>query len=527
MFWVDEIIEDILKKIPKDSYLITDWTTPSGHSHVGALRGVIVHDIIRQGLEAKNKKAGFQFGFDDFDPMDGLPIYVDKSWEKFMGIPLSRVPAPDGQSKSFSEQYLQEFTDVFNGLGITPQIVKTSELYKSGKFNKAISLVLDNAQEIRKIYKEVSGSDKGEDWFPLQVVCPKCGKIGTTKVTDWNGKEVRFKCQENLVKWAKGCGYEGSKSPFDGNAKLPWKVEWACKWFIFGTDIEGEGKDHSAAGGSRDIANAIYRKVFSAQGRSAAGGKKEPPYDIPYEFFLVGGKKMASSKGLGVTAKDMVDFLPANILRFLFVRTRAKRAIEFKPEGETIPLLYDEFDRNMELFYKDPKQDLARAYYYSVGSDKEQTLYQPRFSKIAYMLQMPRVDVFEYAKEEKGSELTEIEKKEIENRIEIAKKWLQNYAPENYKFTILDKMPAVDLSEKQKEFLAKILETFQSKEDWSGEDLHKKIHNVKNDLKINPRDAFASIYQIFIGKDSGPQAGWLLASLDREFVLLRLQEIEK
>jgi len=530
MFWVDEIVEDILKKIPKDSYLITDWTTPSGHSHVGALRGVIVHDVVRRGLEEKGKEAIFQYGFDDFDPMDGLPIYVDQTWEKFMGMPLSKVPAPDGKSKSFADEYLNEFIEVFNGLGIEPKIVKTSELYKAGKFDETIKIVLDNAAEIRKIYLEVSGSNKGDDWYPFQVVCPKCGKIGTTKVTDWNGREVIFKCEEHLVRWAKGCGYEGKISPFGGAGKLPWKVEWACKWFVFGSDIEGEGKDHSAAGGSRDIANNIFRQVF----------KKEPPYDIPYEFFLVGGKKMASSKGLGVTAKDMAVFLPKKLLRFLFIRTKAKRAIEFQPEGDTIPLLYDEFDRTLALFDKDPKQDLARAYYYTVGSNKKDIQYQPRFSKIAYMLQMPRADIMDYAEKEKASEaksrgaggdegamaLSEIEKQEIENRIEIAKKWLEKFAPENYKFTILDKLPDINLDDQQKEFIKEVLVLYESKEKWSGEELHKEIHNIKNEMGILPREAFSAIYQIFIGKDSGPQAGWLLASLDRELVLKRLKEVK-
>jgi len=356
--------------------------------------------------------------------------------------------------------------------------------------------------------------------------CPKCGKIGTNKVTGWDGKVVKFKCEENLVEWAKGCGYSGEISPFGGNAKLPWKVAWAARWFVFGTDIEGEGKDHFAAGGSRDVADAIYLKVFSAKGRSASGGKKEPPYDIRYEHFIVGGKKMSSSKGLGVTAKDMSDFLPANILKFLFIRTRAKRAIDFQPEGDVIPILYDEYDKIAELYDKNPQNELARAHYYTlVNHGIERPKYLLRFSKIAYMLQMPRVDIFEYAEKEKGSKLTEIEKQEIENRIKIAKKWLEKYAPENYKFTILDKIPEVDLSDPQKKFLAKILEIFESKEKWSGEDLHKEIHNIKNKMGIEPREAFAAIYQIFIGKDSGPQAGWLLASLDKDFVIKRLKEV--
>lgn len=517
MFWVDEIVEDIIRKKNQDSYLVTDWMTTSGHAHIGSLRGLIVHDLVRRGLVEKNKQAEFQWGFDDFDPMDGLPSYIDKSYLKYMGMPLCNIPSPDGKSKSFASQYAEEFTKIMHGLGINPKIVYNSEAYKSGKYNEAIKIVLDNAEEIRKIYKEISGSNKGADWYPFQVVCPKCGKIGTTRVTNWDGKEVEYTCEENLVEWAKGCGDKGKMSPFDGNGKMPWKVDWPSKWFITKTDIEGEGKDHFAAGGSRDIADAIYREVF----------KKEPPYDIRYEHFLVGGAKMSSSKGLGVTAKDMADFLPANILRFLFVRTRYRRAIDFQPEGEAIPLLYDEFDRAAAEFNKDSGSDLGRAFYYTeTDLQKDQPNYLLRFSKIAYMLQMPRADILKYAQEEKGAKLTEIEKREIKNRIAIAKKWLEKFAPDNYKFTVQKKLPEVvkNLSPDQKEFLKKISDIIKTK-DFSGEELHKEIHAIKNKIKIPPREAFSAIYLTFLGKDSGPQAGWLLASLDKNFVVKRIDEV--
>jgi len=86
---------------------------------------------------------------------------------------------------------------------------------------------LDNAEKIQDIYQKVSGSQKKEaGWLPFQVICEKCQKLGTTKVFAWDGKEVSYKCEPNLVKWAVGCGHEGKISPFGGNGKLPWKVDW-------------------------------------------------------------------------------------------------------------------------------------------------------------------------------------------------------------------------------------------------------------------------------------------------------------
>jgi len=518
MFWADELIENIIKTSDKDSYLVNDSTTPSGHSHVGSLRGIILHELIKNGLEDKNKKSVFQFGFDDFDPMDGLPNYVDQEFAKYMGKPLTDVPAPDGEHTSFAEQYADELKSVIEYLGIKPSYYYTTELYKQGKFNDSIKIVLDNAAKIREIYKEVSGSDKGDDWYPLQVVCPDCGKIGTTRVTGWDGKEVEFECVKNMVDWAEGCGYTGKISPFDGNAKMPYKVEWPSKWNFMGIDIEGAGKDHTAAGGTRDVANRIYREIFA----------KNPPIDAPYEHILIGGKKMSSSKGLGVTAKQMADILPANILKFLFTRTKYKRAIEFDPEGDTIPLLYDEYDRCAADFLNKNETDMARAFQYTeIDLEKDIPKYYLRFSKIANFLQMPKIDIFEYAREEKGSELFASERQEIENRIQVAKKWLANYAPESVKFTIQDELPAAtkNLNDGQKEFLNKIADAISTKEKWAGEDLHAKIHDIKNEMEIAPKEAFSAIYLSFLGKDSGPQAGWLLASLDQDFVINRLKEV--
>ena len=59
---------------------------------------------------------------------------------------------------------------------------------------------------------------------------------------------------------------------------------------------------------------------------------------------------------------------------------------------------------------------------------------------------------------------------------------------------------------------------------WAGEELHAHLHALRAEMGLTPRDAFGAIYQAFLGKDSGPQAGWFLTALDRQFVLRRLRE---
>ena len=116
---------------------------------------------------------------------------------------------------------------------------------------------------------------------------------------------------------------------------------------MLGVDIEGAGKDHSTKGGARDVANAIARDVFNI----------EPPFDVPYEFFLVGGKKMSSSKGHGASAREIADLLPPHILRLALIGKDIKQQFNLEPEGDTVPVLFDTYDKYAESFFANVQDD--------------------------------------------------------------------------------------------------------------------------------------------------------------------------
>jgi len=325
MFWADKIVEKINDDL-KDQIngstpiIVRDEKTASGRVHVGSMRGVAIHGIISEILTEKGIDNTFLYEINDFDPMDGLPADLPESeFKQYMGKPLYSIPSPDGKAKNYAEYYAQEFIDVITETGFTPEFYRASDLYKSGKMNDVIRTALLKAKEIRDIYKKVAGQEKSDDWLPLNVVCEECGKMGTTKVSSFDGEKVVYSCKKDMVTWAEGCGHEGSISPFDGNAKLPWKVEWAAKFKVLRVDVEGAGKDHSTKGGSRDIANTISREVFD----------NAPPFDIPYEFFLIGGKKMSSSKGAGSSSREIADLLPPHIFRLALLGKNMKQAIDF------------------------------------------------------------------------------------------------------------------------------------------------------------------------------------------------------
>lgn len=528
MHWADKIAKEIIASGKYKPYRVDDMKTPSGRIHVGSLRGMVIHDLIYKSLSHGGAEAGFTWVFDNHDPMDGLPVYLEKAeWSKYLGMPLFKIPSPDAKAANYAEYYANEFTNVFNQIGCHPEILWASDFYLSGKMNEDVRLCLDKTEVIKKIYEETYKKKMPQAWFPFCVVCPKCGKESTTKVTAWDGEKVTFECQADAVDWTRGCGAKGKVSPFSDKdnfvGKLPWKIDWAVKWKIIGVTVEGAGKDHMTAGGSHDIAAEVCKKVLNYP----------VPFPVAYEHFLIGGRKMSSSKGLGASAKEMSEIIPPYLLRFLFVRTDYKQAIDFGPKDNlAIPDLFDEYDKTWEAYDKGTDEKLARTYELSqVGKipQKEKGFFVPRFRDIAnYLSQGFSLDeIVGKLNEIKKGKLDDSEMGIIEERVKYAKIWLENYAPEEYRYEFKD-IKLIDtkiLSARQKEYLKGIIKIFNEGE--TAESLQISLFELAKQVGIPTKDAFAAIYLAFIGKTHGPRAGMLLAKFGKEKTLRRIKEATK
>jgi lysyl-tRNA synthetase class 1 len=306
-----------------------------------------------------------------------------------------------------------------------------------------------------------------------------------------------------------------------GNAKLTWKVDWAAKWKAMGVHVEGGGKDHSTKGGARDVANTISREVFEA----------EPPFDIPYEFFLVGGKKMSSSKGRGSSAREMADIMPPHIFRLALLGKDPMQAFNFDPGGDTLPVLFDQYDKLAENYWNGAQDAYARLFVLIHPPEKRERLprrFLPRFSQVAFLIQMPHLDIEDEVQELKGSLLTEEDKLELMERVQYAKAWLTQLAPEKFKFELKrESVPeeALHFSTRQKEALRELLGYLETTPSVTGEDLHSKLHEIKTTRTLEAMELFGALYLAFLGKPYGPKAGWFLSVLDRDFLLTRLKDV--
>ncbi|MEM5797345.1 MAG: lysine--tRNA ligase [Candidatus Aenigmatarchaeota archaeon] len=536
IYWTDKVVEEVqqrvkqnkvLQKIVKErGYIVYDEKTPSGKIHIGSGRGWVIHDIIAKSFRDHGLKGRFILSSDDIDPMDSIPPDLPKErFEKFLGIPLRNIPSPEKGYESFADYYFSQCTELFDKWGIEAELESTGERYIKGDFNRMIKIALDNADKIQNIYKKIYGKTIGAEKLPFNPICEKCGKIGTTLAYEWNGDEeiVKYSCEPNLVEWAKGCGHKGEISPYNGNGKLPWKVEWAAKWPTVGVVVETAGKDHFTKGGSRTIAVAISCEVFNYP----------PPWPSTcnnegegYEFFLVEGKKMSTSKGIGVSFAEISQLVPPEILRFLMVKTRPQTTVDFKEEN--IPLIYNELERYERIYYDLEKVDereranAKRIYELAViGEIPKEKPFRPPFEKLIELVKiLPDNNQLEFAinKLKEWNQITVVTdkiKKDVEEKLAFAKSWYEDFG----KVSEIK----IELTDGEKNIINELIDII--KEEYDGENLQTKIFNLINKHNSDPKKIFKKLYQILLKTDSGPRLGPYIIERGKEEVIQKLKAV--
>jgi lysyl-tRNA synthetase class 1 len=523
MFWADRIAQDIQTKRSTDiksgrKLLIRDEKTLSGRVHIGSMRGLAIHGLMSEVLSEYGIENTFLWEHNDFDPFDSIPGYLDQEkFKEHLGKPLYLVPSPEPGFKNYAEYFAAEFAAVHVKFGVVPEYYWAyADLYAAGRMDLCIKTALELAPDIRAILKEVSGSVKDETWLPVSVVCENCNKMMTTRAYDFDGETVGYTCDKSPDDCVP-CGHTGRRSPFSGGSKLFWKVDWAAKWVAMQVQIEGGGKDHSTKGGSRDVANHIAKEIFGY----------EPPFNIPYEFFLIGGKKMSSSKGRGSSAKEIAELFPAQVLRLVLIGKDINQQIDVDPEGDSVPRMYDWYDELAQKVRDGVSDDFTRLYALCQIPSEQAEIpahWRMRFGLLAFIVQMPHLDVMQEAEIAKGSALTDDEGALLTERATYARFWLETYAPEQFKYVLQDSLPeGLALTDAQKRALS-VLHEYLSEGERNGEEMHARLHELKTEIPIEPKELFGALYSIFLNRTSGPKAGWFLASLPREVALTRLKE---
>ncbi len=492
--WADVMAERILRK--KDRVRIATGITPSGHIHLGNLREMLTADAIRRAIEEMGGDAEIVYVADTFDPLRKRYPFLPDRYEEYVGMPLSNIPDPEGCHDSYSEHFLEPFLESLDILGIPVTLKKADEMYKNGEYDEMIIQSLRNREKIAGIIKKVSGRDVENGWSPFMPLCKSCGRINSTTVTGFDGDRVRYRCES--------CGHEGECRINEG--KLVWRVDWPARWRILEIDAEPFGKDHAAAGGSYDTGKRIAKEVFGT----------DPPFPIVYEWINLKGKgAMKSSKGIVVPVREMVEILPPEIVRYIIIRSKPERHIEFDP-GLGLLDIIDEFE--------DAYRRSDRSVELSVVEDCSYSEVPFRHLIVVGQIAGWDTDRILEILERNGHEITESLKMDVERRARYARAWLEKYAPENLKFRVKSREEIrSEFSEDERRFLRMFAESVE--EGMSAERLHRLVYDVAEKAGIKASKAFQAIYKAILDTKHGPRAGYFLQSLGTDFVRKRFMEV--
>jgi len=489
--WADVIAERLKDHGP---HTLATGITPSGPVHIGNLREVMTADAVYRALVDRGVEARLIYIADTYDRLRRLYPFLDESFREHVGKPLSEIPCPEGCCSSYSEHFLQPFLRAMDLLDIKPEVYRADQLYKEGVYLDAIKTALKKRDEIARILKEVSGRDVSPGWSPFDPICRDCGRMNTTSVTgfDLDSERVDYVCE---------CGSTGSVS-MRGGGKLVWRVDWPARWHILRVTVEPFGKDHATAGGSYDTGKRISEDVYNYPA----------PYPIVYEWIHLKGKgAMHSSTGLVVTVQEMLDVVPPEVLRYLIIRTKPEKHIEFDP-GLPLLTLVDEFDQ---------RRGDARAL--ELSSIRQSEPFTIPFRHMVTAVQIARDDEDLLLKVLERSGYETSRRDEILARARNVRIWLERYAPPFVKFDVKEDLPQAvrNISPEERRGLGMLAERIEGK---SAQEIHDEIYAVANELGLDPKKFFQAVYLAFLGERQGPKAGWFIASLDRDFVKRRLIE---
>jgi len=302
------------------------------------------------------------------------------------------------------------------------------------------------------------------------------------------------------VDYVCSCGSQGTVS-MAGGGKLVWRVDWPARWPIFRVTVEPFGKDHATAGGSYDTGKRISEEIYGYPA----------PFPMVYEWIhLKGVGAMHSSTGIVVTIQEMLDVVPPEVLRYLIIRNKPEKHIEFDP-GLPLLSLVDEYDQR--------KGD-ERAI--ELSNVSKSGPFEIPFRHMVTAVQIARGDEEQLFVALKRSGYDVISRREeILGRARNVLVWLEKYAPKYVKFQLQETLPAAvnNLSPAERQALGLLAGRIEDK---TAAEIHDLVYVVAKEMNLDSKKFFQAIYLTFLGDRQGPKVGWFLASLDRDFVRSRL-----
>ncbi len=476
--------------------------TTSGPFHLGTLCEMLYPSTITQHLSDNGHRARFVFFADILDAFDAVPSVFSnfgKELSPHLGKPLTNVPDPLGCCPSLGEHFLNEAMGIAKAFELSPEVHKINDIYQQGYFDKFASTYLRDEPLARQVVSSSSLRESLPDWWnPIMPICQNCGRIATTRVTQFDETGYSYTCDRD-VGYTKGCGHSGSNRLSDHKYKITWRLHWPAWMNIYSSNYgpssaEGGGVDHHTRGGSWDTVLAVHDKILHL----------DPPVPYNFGFILFQGKKYSKSKGIGMGVSELIKLAPPDLIKYFLLKPDVQENKDFDPTGNNMLRLYEDYQGAATQLGSDP-ETLSRADRKRVIAFRLSTKnlkFKAKFIDVLLNYQL-------YKDWKKTADLVA----DAEGTTYLAPfitKWLDlKYAPEEYQFEFAPVPP--------KKHGAAVLAFANSlKPGSSPEEIHNQTFITAKEFNIPPAEMFSAIYNTLISKDRGPRLGKLIYSVGVE-----------
>ncbi|MEM7819925.1 MAG: lysine--tRNA ligase [Candidatus Aenigmatarchaeota archaeon] len=540
LFWSDQIAKEIVERKkyhyiekeikPFKKFVIKTSASISGVLHIGRLSDTIRCESVTKSLIDSGHKAKLIWVAEDMDPLRKVPKGVPAEYANYIGMPVAEIPDHFGCHNSYAEHNKDAYFQVLDKF-VSLKMKKFSmrEEYKKGKFRPYIKKLLKHVNTIIEIQNKYRTNPLPTGWSPWTPICENCGKIITPRVISFDGNVVHYKCEDYKFETmtAKGCGHEGYNDPLKGEGKLMWKSEWASQWARWKVVSEGAGKEYQVPMSAWWVNGEIVEHVLDFP----------MPVPIFYEHLLIDGEKMSASKGNVVYPKDWIEVAEPELLKF-FYNKRLMKTRSFS--WRELPNLYDDYDKHALVYFDKLRIDNEREKnhmkrLYEISQIKKPKFFaQIPFSFAAIISQIckPEESIKNAIKLLKFTghinRLSQKEKKELQKRLLLAKKWSEKYAPEDIKIKLNEQIPK-DFLEKltinEKNAISMLIN--ELKKELSEAELQSKIYDIARANNIEPKRFFQIMYQLLLNKDSGPRLGPFIMIIGKDKIIKLLEDVNK
>ena len=517
------------RRHPGEAPTCASGISPSGPVHLGNLRELMVPHLIADEVRRGGAPCRHILSWDDYDRFRRVPAGFPAEFAEYVGRPLTAVPDPCGRHPNWAEHFKEPLRESLARLGVQVTEISQTQMYTSGAYTEQIVLAMRRRADIGAVLARYrtkraprpEDTDPDDDdpqtavYYPFRPYCAVCGRDDTTVTAfDDETTEISYTC---------ACGAHFGPTPIAQVAgKLAWKVDWPMRWAYERVTFEPAGVDHSSPGSSFTVGGELV---------SLFGG--EMPLHFGYSFVgTAGSAKMSGSAGGAPTPADALEIFEAPLVRWLYARKRPEQAITLAFNAE-VGRVYDEWDA-LSRRVADGKADAASAAVYarSAGTSAGLLPVTPRpmpFRTLASVADITAGEAIQILRilrdltpEDPIATLAE-----VRPRLDCAQAWVTEYVPPEDRTQVRDEPDyarLATLTESERGALKLLTEGMVA--DWSLDGLTTLLYGIPKlglglpitapptaELKELQRAWFILLYQLLIGKVTGPRLPTLLLAL--------------